>query len=273
MNEEISEDVWEYSGWGFDRLSAQSRLFEPLTERFLLEAGVRPGMRVLDVGAGQGDVSLLAARIVGPQGRVVAMDRSESCVWTIRCRAMELGLSHVHALQGDFTEERFNVPFDAIVGRFALMNTPEVSAVIWRLAAHLGARGIIAFQELDFGGARTIPASPTFDRAMSWVTRTLAKVGVHTRLGLELRRHFLDAGLPDPSLRIEENIGGGPGYPGYMLLGEVLQSLLPTMKRLGVARPEEVDVTTLVQLLHDEVGAYGGVMVLPSLVSAWTTLP
>jgi len=273
MNGEVSEDVWEYSGWGFDRLSAQSRLFEPLTERFLLEAGLRPGMRVLDVGAGQGDVSLLAARIVGPQGRVVAMDRSESSIWTIRCRAMELRFSHVHALQGDFAEERFNVPFDAVVGRFALMNTPEVSTVIWRLAANLRTRGIIAFQELDFGGARVIPMSPTFDRAMSLLTRTLAKVGVHTRLGLELRRHFLDAGLPEPSLRIEECIGGGPGYPGYLLLGDVLQNLLSTMKRLGVARPEEVNVAALVQQLHDEVGAYGGVMILPSLVGAWTTLP
>jgi ubiquinone/menaquinone biosynthesis C-methylase UbiE len=274
MNEELGgEEGWEHATWGLDRLSTQTRLLDPLTERFLLEAGLRPGMRVLDVGAGPGDVTFLAAGIVGPQGRVVSLEASDSAVWAIRCRAMERGLTHVHALQGTLDEARFHAPFDAVIGRFALMSAPEVPDSLYRLASNLRSGGILAVQELDFGGARAIPSSPTFERVLSWVTRTLGKVGVHTRLGLELRRHFLDAGLPDPSLRIEENIGGGPSFPGYAMLGEVLQGLLPTMGRLGLVRPEEIDVPTVVRLLHEEVGAYGGVLVLPSLVGAWTTLP
>ena len=39
------------------RLRVQARLLEPATRRFLLEAGLSPGMRVLDIGRGAGDVA------------------------------------------------------------------------------------------------------------------------------------------------------------------------------------------------------------------------
>ena len=59
-----------------DRLIAQARFFGDLTEEVLRRAGVGPGMRVLDVGCGTGDVSFLAARLVGPTGSVLGVDRS-----------------------------------------------------------------------------------------------------------------------------------------------------------------------------------------------------
>ena len=45
------------------RLSLQARLFDPLTRQLFRDAGVAPGMRVLDVGSGSGDVAFLADRI------------------------------------------------------------------------------------------------------------------------------------------------------------------------------------------------------------------
>jgi ubiquinone/menaquinone biosynthesis C-methylase UbiE len=53
----------------------QAWLLEPLTERLFQEAGIGHGMRVLDLGCGMGDVAMLAGRLVGPSGRVVAVDR------------------------------------------------------------------------------------------------------------------------------------------------------------------------------------------------------
>lgn len=57
-----------------DRLVLQARLYDPITEQALRTAGLRPGMRVLDVGCGAGDVTFLAARIVGPTGSVTGVD-------------------------------------------------------------------------------------------------------------------------------------------------------------------------------------------------------
>lgn len=46
------------------------------TGRWMDEAGVVPGMRVLDVGCGPGAVTALLLERVGPGGRVVGIDRA-----------------------------------------------------------------------------------------------------------------------------------------------------------------------------------------------------
>ncbi len=51
-----------------DRLIRQSRLYDRATRRLFEDAGLSPGMKVLDVGTGAGDVALLAADLVGPAG-------------------------------------------------------------------------------------------------------------------------------------------------------------------------------------------------------------
>jgi tRNA A58 N-methylase Trm61 len=62
-----------------ERLISQARLYEPFTMQFFRDAGIAEGMHVLDVGCGAGDVSFLAAQIVGPSGQVVGVDRAEVC--------------------------------------------------------------------------------------------------------------------------------------------------------------------------------------------------
>jgi tRNA A58 N-methylase Trm61 len=50
------------------RLMLQATILNPITRRLLLEAGLQPGMRVLDIGCGSGDVSLLLAEMVAHRG-------------------------------------------------------------------------------------------------------------------------------------------------------------------------------------------------------------
>ena len=55
-----------HSGDELNRLISQARFFGDLTGQVLDMAGLKSGMRVLDVGCGAGDVSFLAASMVGP---------------------------------------------------------------------------------------------------------------------------------------------------------------------------------------------------------------
>jgi ubiquinone/menaquinone biosynthesis C-methylase UbiE len=65
------------------RFAVQARLLAPITKRFFLEAGIAPGMRVLDVGSGMGDVAFLVSDLVGPGGEVIGAGhrsrRSKPC--------------------------------------------------------------------------------------------------------------------------------------------------------------------------------------------------
>src|SRR5262245_52279501 len=70
------------------RLSRQSLRLRPITERRFRAAGMGPGMSVLDVGCGAGDVSLITAELVTGSGRVVGFDRDPRQVSAAadRCR-------------------------------------------------------------------------------------------------------------------------------------------------------------------------------------------
>ena len=155
------EYVLGHSERELERLTVQARLFAPYTEQFLRHAGLRPGMSVLDVGAGHGDVSLLAARLVGPEGRVVALDQSASAVTAIERRAAAQGLRHVRAVQGDLGQARFDTPFDAIIGRFVLMYVPDVTASVTSVPAPARSRARAAAGRLLRTAREAIPASGT----------------------------------------------------------------------------------------------------------------
>ena len=60
-----AEYVLGHSDRELGRLSTQARLVEPITREFFLDAGIVPGMRILDVGSGSGDVAFLAADLAG----------------------------------------------------------------------------------------------------------------------------------------------------------------------------------------------------------------
>jgi cyclopropane fatty-acyl-phospholipid synthase-like methyltransferase len=77
------------------RLAAQAAFFEDLTGDVFQRAGIGMGMQVLDLGCGVGDVSFLAAGMVGGAGAVLGIDRNASSIETARHRAMGLGLSNV----------------------------------------------------------------------------------------------------------------------------------------------------------------------------------
>src|SRR5882757_7564860 len=74
------------------RLSEQARFIRPLTERLFKKAGIAPGMKVLEVGSGVGDVAFLVSELVGPDGKVVGVDMDATALEKARKRAEQLKL-------------------------------------------------------------------------------------------------------------------------------------------------------------------------------------
>jgi SAM-dependent methyltransferase len=258
-----------------NRLIAASEALRPFTHQFLLDAGIAPGMRVLDVGTGAGDVAVLAAEIVGRAGSVVGMDANPQILRTAYERTQAAGLDHVSFVTGDVREIDVPGPFDAVVGRLVVMYLPDPTAVVRDLAARLAPGGIVAFQEYNFTpeSCRPSPPTPLWQRTWGWVVETIARAGLPPEPGFGLRRTLLEAGLPEPTLRLSSHIGAGPDSFAYTWAAESLRSMLPLTLQLGVATAEEVDIDTLADRLRAETVAAGGVVKSPDLVGAWTTVP
>src|ERR1700733_1671691 len=112
------------------RLEAQSRSLAAPTRMILAGAGIRPGMRVLDLGCGAGDVAFLSADLVGADGSVVGVDRSLDALARARLRAGQRGLAQVQFVEGDVNDPAPGGPFDAIVERLVLWTVPDPAALL-----------------------------------------------------------------------------------------------------------------------------------------------
>ncbi|HEY7224021.1 MAG TPA: class I SAM-dependent methyltransferase [Micromonosporaceae bacterium] len=252
-----------------DRLVAQGRVFDPLTHRLLREAGLSRGMRVLDLGSGAGNVSRLAAEIVGPEGTVVGIERDPAAVELARRRTqapnIEYRVGDVQTLDG--VEDGF----DAVVGRLILMYVTDPAAALRNAAARLRDNGLICIHECDLVCLTAAPPTALFDRVHGYFLQALEKAGVELRMGPSLFSAFLSAGLPGPDLLVEAFAAGGSQAPTWAW-ANVIAAAVPLMERLGVATRDEVGVETLSDRLLSETMASGSCVYGPPMTGAWVRL-
>lgn len=255
------------------RLSHQAAFFEDLTADVLRRAGIGPGMHVLDLGCGVGDVSLLAGRAVGESGAVLGIDRAASSVETARRRAATIGAGNVRFEIADL--ETFNSAelFDAVIGRLVLLYQPDPSATLRRFRNFLRPNGILAFQETDIETVSQVPASDTFSRARAWILGAFTASGAELNMGSRLLSTFLNAGLPRPTMIAASRVESGPDSQAYASMAQIVRSLLPLLVRTGAATVEEVAIETLADRLRQDSLKNESVTFPPRLVGAWSRLP
>jgi ubiquinone/menaquinone biosynthesis C-methylase UbiE len=261
------------------RLEAQGRMYARATRMIFAEAGIRPGMRVLDLGCGPGDVTFVAADLVGPDGYVVAVDRSPEALVRARLRAEQRGLAQVRFVESDIHDPAPGGPFDAIVERLALMWVPDPAAVLAQQATVLRPGGLVVPIEFgDLATARSLPAPPLISQAMSWMHEALARAGI-VMLGLRLWAVLQEAGL-----RLQGMIGiqphFGPGDPDAIaaiaMLVSAMRVVEPLIVGTGVATAEEIGLETFEQRLMDELQrlmdeGQQNPGTVPILLGAWAT--
>ena len=252
-----------------DRLDRQGRRLAPATRILFETAGIRPGMRVLDLGSGAGDVSLLVADLVGSTGEVIGIDRSADACARAALRARQRGLHNLRFLVGDIQDAAPVDHVDAVVCRLVLMYQADPAAVLRAQATRLRPGGLVVPVELDVSTARALPPTPLFGRAVGWLHTAMSRGSVQGTIGARLWAIAREAGLqPLGMLGVQPHFGPDDGQ-GMELFAGIVGALLPLIQRTGAATAEEVGIESLERRLSDEVRAADSVFAHPLLMSAW----
>ncbi|OBI99810.1 class I SAM-dependent methyltransferase [Mycobacterium sp. 1465703.0] len=260
--------VLGHSNTEIERLLLQGRLHNDFTEHALCLAGLRPGMRVLDVGCGPGDVSFLAARLVGPTGTVVGVDSAAGIVEFARTIAADRGVNNVRFQTTSIADIALDEPVDAVIGRLILMHLPDPVEALRQLAATIRPGGFIAFCESDSTAVRTIPDLPLWQAVKDAAVKAFAGAGLDPNFGTTLRTLFCQAGLNAPRLTLGAPIGAAVDDDIMALVVETWRSLLPVAERMGVLSPELADLDNLARRLREEAAAADATAVMPAMICA-----
>lgn len=262
-----------YSEAEAKRLIEQGAMLEDLTADLLIRAGLAPGMRVLDIGCGVGDVSLLAARFVREKGSVLGVDRSAASLEIARGRSKRRAelceTANISFVEADLNTFEPYGTFDAIIGRFVLLYVPERASMLRRLTQSLRRGGVMAMQEYDISSLAATPESPLFARYRRWIVDGFTSAGAELDTGSKLYATFLQAGLPPPQMVSAQLVHSGHEPTGYEHATQVLRSLLPTLERNGIATAREIEIDMLAERLREDAVAHHAVMFTPRLVGAW----
>jgi ubiquinone/menaquinone biosynthesis C-methylase UbiE len=255
-----------------DRQIRQATIWNPFTERLFHDAGVGPGQRVLDIGSGVGEVALLAARLVGPSGVVVGVERDPATLATARSRVAKAGLTNVSFIESDIRGVASSELFDAVVGRAILEYLPEVGAALRSLAMLVRSGGLVAFQDVWAASVLHLTAHlPLRSKCASLIYRTLERFGLHMDMELALYRAFLEAGLPAPNMRIEVPIGDNPNVVRWLY--DLVCTLALRLDKDELSASGIGDLEKLESRLEAERIAARSFGASVALVGAWSRKP
>jgi SAM-dependent methyltransferase len=230
---------------------------------------------VLDVGCGVGDVSFLAAAIVGPEGSVVGVDLDAEALKVAEKRRGEQEINNVELHCSDARSVDPGRLFDAAVGRFVLMFMSDPTAALKQIAERIRPGGIVAFHEMDGRVATALAMNrPVLARLQDLFARTFECSGARPELGGELYWRMLDAGLePEPKPLVEIAVHMDHGEVAYRRWALFARSLLPKIVEYGLAT--EGDILDIIDhQLRDELVPARGITPLSWLMIAqWARKP
>jgi ubiquinone/menaquinone biosynthesis C-methylase UbiE len=255
------------------RLIDQAAILRSTTERLLRSAGIKHGMRVLDLGCGAGDVSMLAGKLVGPTGSVVGIDPNEDIIAVARARAQANQLPQVafaEAWVGTFSDSR---PFDLVVARDVLVYQIDPVAFLRTAARFVRPGGVLALHEsiLDLP-VNSRPPVALWQQTSDWLLTTFRRGAPSYDAAGRLIEYFSRAGLPQPALFSETPVGGGIDAPHYAWLAGVIRTLLPRMVQTGIVTAETLAIDTLESRLRSAVVEARSQVEGPAQVCAWTSI-
>jgi len=241
-----------------ERLALLEAMVDPLCQRALTAAGVAPGMRCLEFGAGSGSVARWLAARVGDPALVTATDLDLGLLGSLAEAGVQVARHDV--VHDDFPPGSF----DVIHSRAVLEHLPEREAVLDRLAGWLAPDGVLVATDCAIDSTAAVP-DPVGCALQAWID-VLARTGTDYSWGMAFPGPLVARGYREVGVEWlrPDLTGGGPVARFWAL---TLERLTPRIVAAGLA-----DAAT-VAAARERLGSPGALGPAPAFVAAWGRRP
>ena len=221
-----------------DRLRLIESIFDPSSQRLLLETGLGPGKRCLEIGAGAGSIATWMAELVGPKGHVAAVDISSRFLQDLKLPNVVVHQSDIRAIDLE------PASYDLAHARFVFIHLDEWRASLDAALRHLKPGGYIVLEEPDFSVSRPLAGTATmcksFARVHDAIKAMFSERTMDYGFGLRLASAFQEAGLEIVHVDNDVPIVRG-GHPMSRMMGLSALQLRERYLSTGMATAEDID--------------------------------
>ena len=253
----------------YERLRAQSRVWEAATARLFDQVGLGPGARCLDAGCGPGETMRLMAQRVGPEGWVMGVD-VDAPLGAQALSSLHAAGHHQCAFESGDLEGADRIaggPFDVVFARLLLFHVHDRVGVLRRLWSSVAPGGHLVVQDYDLRTLGVLPELGTVDEFNRIVRGAFAGAGCDIHIGHRLPVLFAEAGIGEPdgtdvAGRVEPLATTAP------MFAAVYRSVLPGALAQGLTTEERSD-RWFEELARDAREAGGHAAFWPLMVGAW----
>ncbi|MBN1847276.1 MAG: class I SAM-dependent methyltransferase [Deltaproteobacteria bacterium] len=113
----------------------------------LNEVGIKPGFHILDYGCGPGSYSVIAAGLVGPKGKVYALDIHPLAIRRVQEKSAKMGLTNIHTISSDRETGLEDAAVDVVLLYDTFHHLSDSDALLKELHRVLKPAGILSFSD------------------------------------------------------------------------------------------------------------------------------
>jgi len=268
MTQNAEHYILSTGGKDTTRLRLLHEAYGPETRAVLHRAGLRPGLRVVEIGCGTGNTACWVAEQLGPEGSILAVDISPEQIEQARLLAESRNLRNIEFQVADAYSPRLpEGTFDLAYCRLVLMHLTNPAGALAAMRSLVRPGGVVVCEEMDLSCWLCDPPAEAMAQFFTLNTALGDLRGENFSLGVSLHQLFREVGFTKPEV--------GSNFPLLVrgeqkrVLGLTFAEFAQELVREGLATQEEVDRTHagLMKLADDETTLFG----LPLVAQVWAT--
>jgi len=228
------------------RLGLQHRLWSALAHQLWERANLQPGHTVLDLGCGPGHATVDLAQIVGPTGRVIAIDESAAFLKQVHDEARARNLTNITRVLGDVQDLDTCLPgsessVDLAYARWVFCFLARPEDVIAGLARVIKPGGKLTIQDyFSYESMTLAPRRDAFTKVINAIGRSWRSRGgdpdIVGRLPAMLSRHGFEVVHIMANQRVAR-----PGTTMWHWPASFWSSYIPRLREFGFISASEQD--------------------------------